>query len=70
MSLHLLLLVPFMWLARLGATENSYDPLREFKIPRWLNKTLEGIMHIEFFLLKLGLSLPVGGSLLLVAKKL
>ena len=46
------LLVPFMWLARLGATENSYDPLREFKIPRWLNKTLEGIMHVEFFLLK------------------
>jgi hypothetical protein len=43
--------------------------MSEFEIPGWINSILEGVMNIEFMLLKIGLRLPFGGSLLLLAKK-
>lgn len=63
------LLVPLMWLSRLRARKGKYEPMAEFNIPAWLNRCLKTVMDVEFLLIKMGLRLPVGGSLLLVAKK-
>ena len=46
--------------------EYSYD---ELAIPRWLNVFLGLFMRIDELLIKLGFSLPIGGSLFIVAKK-
>ncbi len=62
-------LVPLMWLSRLRARTSDYDPMAEFKIPAGLNYSLEKIMKLELGLLKLGIRIPVGGSLLMVARK-
>ena len=61
--------IPLMWLSRLRARKGEYNPMAEFQLPVWLNLSLEWIMRLELRLLKLGVSIPVGGSLLLVAKK-
>ena len=63
------LLVPFMWLSRLRSNNENYDPMDEFRIPNWLNRLLEMIMTFELGLLKIGITLPIGGSLLLQARK-
>ena len=63
------LLVPLMYLARLRAQNKDYDPMSEFQIPKWMNWMLEQVMRMEHFLLKTGMSLPVGGSLLVLAQK-
>ena len=63
------LLLPVMWFSRLRANSENYDPMDEFHIPDWLNRVLEMIMSVEFWLLKIGVRLPVGGSLLLLARK-
>ncbi|RON52313.1 SAM-dependent methyltransferase [Pseudomonas frederiksbergensis] len=63
------LLVPLMWLSRMKKHEGEYDPATEFHIPRWLNKSLEWVMKLELALIKTGIRLPIGGSLLMVAKK-
>lgn len=63
------LLIPLMWLSRIRPSKGEYDPMTEFHIPKWLNKSLEFVMQCEFMLMKLGLRLPVGGSLLVVATK-
>ena len=63
-------LTPFMWFARLPSQSKDYDPMKEFNIPLWLNNILGIIMFFESILLKAGLSLPFGGSLLLVTKKI
>lgn len=64
------LLLPVMLLARLRANKSGYNPMNEFRIPIFLNKILEAIMTVELFLLKNGVRFPVGGSLLLLAKKI
>lgn len=58
-----------MWLSRMKKHKGEYDPMIEFQIPGWLNKGLELVMKTELALLKFGVTLPVGGSLLLVAEK-
>lgn len=63
------LLVPLMWLSRIRPSKGDYDPMTEFHIPKFVNKTLELVMRFELILMKFGLPLPVGGSLLLVARK-
>ncbi|WP_392891463.1 class I SAM-dependent methyltransferase [Pseudomonas migulae] len=63
------LLVPLMWLSRARPSQGDYDPMTEFHIPSFINKTLELVMRFEMLIMKLGVRLPVGGSLLLVAKK-
>ena len=63
------LLVPFMWLSRLRSNNVNYDPMDEFRIPNWLNRSLEMIMTFELGLLKIGMKFPFGGSLLLQARK-
>lgn len=62
-------LIPLMWLSRLRTRAGEYDPMAEFRIPNWLSYSLEQVMKLELSILKLGISMPFGGSLLLVAKK-
>lgn len=64
------LLIPLMWLSRVRPSKGEYDPMTEFHISKWINKGLELVMKFEFFLMKLGVRLPFGGSLFLVATKL
>lgn len=66
------LLLPAMLLSRLGQkkVQADYDPQNELKLPRVLNALFYGLMQLEFGLIKLGLNLPIGGSRLVVAKKL
>ncbi len=66
------LLLPAMFLSRLAQrnkTVDSTDPLAEMRIPRILNTLFESVMDLERALIRGGLRLPVGGSLLLVASK-
>lgn len=63
------LLLPLMWLSRLMKKNKSIDPLGEFKISKLLNYCLEFVMKIEYLIIKIGVKLPVGGSILLVAEK-
>jgi SAM-dependent methyltransferase len=65
------LLLPLMLLVR-GRKRNKreeFDPLEELRIDISLNNALLKVMDAENFLIRAGISLPVGGSLLLVGKK-
>jgi hypothetical protein len=65
------LLLPFMYLSRRAqrAPGAGYDPLAELRIAPWLNRLLEGALGAERALIRAGVSLPVGGSLLVVARR-
>ena len=64
------LLLPAMLLARRRSRRQAYyDPDAEFRISRLLNILFATVMAVEFQLLRIGLSLPVGGSLLCVARR-
>jgi len=39
------LLVPLMYLSRLGGKGKEYDPVSEFKIPRWLNAAMKVVLN-------------------------
>lgn len=62
------LLVPLMWSRR--QRRDAAAPARsEFAIPGWLKRALGLVMALEYGLSRLGLRLPVGGSLLVLARK-
>lgn len=64
------LLLPMMLVSRLGGRgSKNQDPFREFRIPRWLDTALYLVMRAEIGLIKMGLRMPVGGSLMMVARK-
>jgi SAM-dependent methyltransferase len=63
------LLLPLLFLSRLGLKKETYDPEGEFRISRTLNFILEKILSLERGLIRLGLRPPLGGSLLLIARK-
>lgn len=64
------LLLPLMLVSRWRQREAAtYDPDAEFAINRVLNWMLERVMGIERLLIQCGLTLPVGGSRLVVARK-
>lgn len=64
------ILLPVMLLSRMRSGKgDAADPCREFRIPAWLNSTLYAVMRVEIALIKAGIRMPVGGSLLLVARK-
>jgi SAM-dependent methyltransferase len=65
------LLLPLMTASRLAqrAPNAGYDPLAELKIASWLNWLLERALNAERVLIRAGISLPAGGSLLVVARK-
>ena len=66
------LLLPLMFLARLRQRQSKteYDPTSELKISGWLNTVFEIVLNLERIIIRSGLSLLFGGSLLLIAKKL
>lgn len=64
------ILVPLMWVSRMLKKHEMGNDMAEMHISNWLNTALGGIMKAEFSLLKRGLSLPFGGSLLIVARKI
>jgi SAM-dependent methyltransferase len=65
------LLLPLMFASRLTqrAPRADYDPLAELKIARPLNWLLEKALDFERLLIRAGLPLPAGGSLLLIARR-
>ena len=65
------LLLPIMFISRMvfkNVSSNS-DPLSELRMPTWLNYIFTSVMSLERYLLRSGVRLPVGGSLLIIAKK-
>jgi len=66
------LLLPLMVMSRLRLQRKTlnYDPLAEFKISRLTNFLLEHVLDVERSFIRSGVSLPVGGSLLVVARKI
>jgi len=64
------LLLPLMTLSRLKQQKPNLDALSEFRISRVTNYLLEIILDMERGIIRAGVSLPVGGSLLVVANKL
>jgi hypothetical protein len=65
------LLLPFMAASRLTQQKSraGYDPLAELRISSALNWALEKALDAERVLIRAGLSLPAGGSLLVVARR-
>jgi hypothetical protein len=64
-------LLPLMYLSRLAqrAPGTGYDPLAELRIAPWLNWPLEQALFFERVLIRAGINLPAGGSLLVVARR-
>ena len=64
-------LLPLMMLSRLTRRTESpdYDPLAELRIGRLTNTLLERALDVERAVIRTGLPLPFGGSLLAVARR-
>lgn len=64
-------LLPLMMLSRLTRRTDAadYDPLAELRIGAVTNALLKGALDAERLLIRAGLSLPFGGSLLAVARR-
>jgi len=65
-------LLPAMYASRLtkrGAVANSKNDAYEFELSRVVNAVCGAAMQFDEVLIRMGLSLPVGGSLLAVAHK-
>jgi hypothetical protein len=43
--------------------------MAELRLPSFINRAFEGVMNIERLFIRLGMRFPVGGSLLLIARK-
>jgi SAM-dependent methyltransferase len=67
------LLLPMMFASRLrmrgGKADEAFDAMDELRQPQAINMALEAVMTFERTLIRRGLSLPAGGSLLVVARK-
>jgi len=61
-------LLPLLMLQRLTqGKKKDYDASAEFAMPAWLDRLLEAAMEVDRWMIGLGLSLPAGGSRLIVA---
>jgi SAM-dependent methyltransferase len=63
------LLLPLFVLSRLKKRDQRALDKSEFDMPVLLNRSLEVVLDIERWLLKSGINLPMGGSLLVIATK-
>ena len=65
------LLLPLMIASRRAhrRLDESYDPLAELRRGRRVDRALERVMDVEHLLIRAGVPLPVGGSLLVVATR-
>jgi len=66
------ILFPLMLLDRRGRSNKSegFDVFKKFEFSSSLNHALSKIMSAETFMIRMGLSLPLGGSLLLAGRKM
>lgn len=65
------LLLPAMLASRRRMTQpETLDPMAEFRLSRFANAALGTVMGVERWIIRAGVSLPVGGSLLAVAQKI
>lgn len=62
------LLFPFMMVSRFFANKKKKQS-DELSLPFWLNMIFSAVMEIEFFLLRLGINFPFGGSIIVVVAK-
>jgi SAM-dependent methyltransferase len=63
-------LLPLMALSRARQRKGGiYDPMTEYRVPRAVDRTFEGILEVERWLIQRGVSLPAGGSLFVVAQR-
>lgn len=62
-------LLPLMALSRWQQRrrDDAYDPTAEFRISAWMNAVLARVLDMERGAIRLGVTLPVGGSLVAVA---
>ena len=65
------LLLPLMFIVRLKQrfTNQEFDATAELKLSSSVNLLLERVMDVERAMIRLGISFPAGGSLLLVARR-
>jgi SAM-dependent methyltransferase len=65
------LLLPVLAIARLRNRNvaDAFDPLDELRMGRAANAVLDRVMDVERALIRLGVSFPAGGSLLVVGTK-
>ena len=63
------LLLPALLLSRMRQQNETVDPLQEFRIPPAVNAFGRTMMAVERRLIRYGVSLPAGGSLLVVARR-
>jgi len=64
------LLLPALMLQRLTSGQrNDYNAGAEFNMAGWLDRLLEIPMEVDRFAIKMGVSLPLGGSRLIVARR-
>ncbi len=66
------LLLPAMMVSRLSSKKAPPDDKSkssELRLPNFINRAFEGVMHLERLLIRSGIRFPVGGSLLLIARK-
>ncbi|TXH33598.1 MAG: class I SAM-dependent methyltransferase [Rhodospirillaceae bacterium] len=63
-------LLPLLVLQRLTqGRRDDYDADAEFSLPAWLDRMLEIPMEVDRLSIRLGLSLPTGGSRLVLARR-
>ena len=68
-SSYVVLLSPLMFLSRLlSRSAHTYDVESEFAISKFTNTVLSGVMRVEAALRSIGLPMPFGGSLVVVAR--
>ena len=66
---YVFLMFPLMYASRLlNRSQAEYDSESEFKVSRFGNQLIGGIMRFEAILRNVGLPMPFGGSLVVVAK--
>lgn len=64
------LLLPLMAVSRFRQRDiETFDPDKEFRLPRRVDRALERIARAERHAVRFGVSLPAGGSLLAVARR-
>ena len=63
------LLFPLLLVSRFRRKSREYDSRAEYRIPRVVNAILERMLSMERAAIRLGATLPFGGSLLLVARR-
>jgi SAM-dependent methyltransferase len=62
-------LFPLLAVSRLCGSRRNHDAHAEYRIPRIVNKLFEFALSVERSAIRMGATLPFGGSLLLVARR-